>query len=205
MTTITFSPECIFEKTSKGREEIATRQFGLASRLRSLLVLVDGKASKTDLLRKVSGMGLDDRSLQELVDSEFIGRAADATPASTEQLIAPAGSAPPVQNAPAAAPALEVAAAPAVETLPLTAAATSGMNTVDQIFALKKFFNDTIKSNLGLRGFSFQLRVERAGTLTEFRALREPYLDAIMKAKGRDAALALVARLDQHLSALEQQ
>jgi len=62
----------IFDKSQKGREEIATRKYGLAQRLRALLVLIDGRRSSADLLEKVSGLGLDARSIQELLDNGYI-------------------------------------------------------------------------------------------------------------------------------------
>jgi hypothetical protein len=48
----------VFDKTEKGREEIATRKHHLAPRLRTLLVLIDGKQGKEELLKKVAGLGL---------------------------------------------------------------------------------------------------------------------------------------------------
>lgn len=62
----------IFDKTQKGREEIATRKYGLAQRLRALLVMIDGQHSSTDLLEKVSGLGLDEYSIQELLYNGYI-------------------------------------------------------------------------------------------------------------------------------------
>lgn len=62
----------IFDKTQKGREEIVTRKYRLAQRLRALLVLIDGQRSSADLLEKVSGLGLDERSIQELHDNGYI-------------------------------------------------------------------------------------------------------------------------------------
>ena len=47
----------IFDKTDKGREEIITRQYRLASRLRPLLVLIDGKKTTPELLQQVGGLG----------------------------------------------------------------------------------------------------------------------------------------------------
>ncbi len=64
----------IYDKTDKGRQEIATRQFQLQNRLRTLLVMVDGKQSAAELLRKVQALGLDENSIQELIDGDFISR-----------------------------------------------------------------------------------------------------------------------------------
>ena len=62
----------IFDKSDKGREEIATRKYHLASRLRTLLVLMDGKHTAADLLQKVSGLGLNVQSIDELLENGFI-------------------------------------------------------------------------------------------------------------------------------------
>ncbi|MFD2272493.1 hypothetical protein ACFS07_18645 [Undibacterium arcticum] len=40
-----------------------------------------------------------------------------------------------------------------------------------------------LKSTIGLRGFTLQLKVERANTVADFRELRQPYLEAVLKAK----------------------
>ncbi len=67
----------VFEKTDKGREEISTRKYQLASRLRSLLVMVDGKQTMSELLTKVVQLGLDEQSISELLEKEFIRVRAD--------------------------------------------------------------------------------------------------------------------------------
>ncbi len=69
-----------------------------------------------------------------------------------------------------------------------------------QFQALYNFFNETIRSAIGLRGYGMQLKVERAGTIADFKALRQPYLDAVLKAKGPELEHSLRNRLDQLLS-----
>lgn len=64
----------IYDKTDKGREEIATRKWHLPSRMRSLLVLIDGKKTDADIVQKIGGLGLNSQSLQELLDDGFIQR-----------------------------------------------------------------------------------------------------------------------------------
>ena len=64
----------IYDKTDKGREEIATRKWHLPSRMRSLLVLIDGKKTDADIVQKIGGLGLNLQSLQELQDDGFIQR-----------------------------------------------------------------------------------------------------------------------------------
>jgi hypothetical protein len=65
--------------------------------------------------------------------------------------------------------------------------------------ALYAFYNESIKATLGLRGLPLQLKVEKAADIGDFRALRLPYLQAALKAKGADAALELRERLDDLL------
>jgi len=62
----------IYEKTDKGREEIATRKYQLAPRLRSLLVMVDGEQASDKLLQKVAALGLTEQNLNELLEQDFI-------------------------------------------------------------------------------------------------------------------------------------
>ena len=61
-----------YNKTDKGREEIAARSFGLPSRMRTLLVMIDGRHPMEELLPKVMGLGLDAGAVQELLAQGFI-------------------------------------------------------------------------------------------------------------------------------------
>lgn len=166
----------IFDKSDKGREEIATRKYHLASRLRTLLVLMDGKHSVEDLLQKVSGLGLNQQSIEELLENGFIH-------ASPEQH----GT---------------TLSADAADSSGIDAASEEGYSHSDvmQIEALHHFFNETIKSTIGLRGIPLQLKAERANSLDDFRKLRLAYLDAIAKAKGNELMLNLRDRLDRLLN-----
>lgn len=62
----------IYEKTDKGREEIATRKYQLAPRIRSLLVMVDGEQTADKLLKNVAALGLTEQNLSELLEQQFI-------------------------------------------------------------------------------------------------------------------------------------
>jgi len=160
----------IYDKTAKGREEIATRCYHLAPRLRTLLVMVDGRRAEDELLRNVAGLGLTETSMSELVDQGYI------------RLTTSYGTM--VEPEPAAAE--PVAAAPQPEP-----------SQADQFRSLYDFYNKTIKANIGLRGFTLQLKVEKAANVDELRALRRPYLEAVLKAKGRVIAAQLAEQLDQ--------
>jgi len=170
----------VFDKTDKGREEIATRTYRLPPRLRPLLVLVDGKQDGAQVLQKLRGLGLTEQSMRELLDQGFIrplpgagsvaGSASDATASTQSAHPRPAAIDAPV--------------------LP------EGQNQFQSIY---RFYTETIKNTLGLRGYALQLKVEKAASVDDFHALRRPYLDAVLKAKGNEMARSLRDRLDQLL------
>lgn len=163
----------IYDKTAKGREEIATRKYQLAPRLRTLLVLVDGHKPEEELLRNVAGLGLTVNALQDLLAQELIVL-------TTSYAVLPEAVAEPVPE-------------------PVEATSLPTMSQVQQFQSVYDFYNKTIKSTMGLRGFTLQLKVEKAGTVDELRELRDPYLEAVQKAKGRDLAIQLAQQLDQLL------
>lgn len=68
-------------KTDKGAEELALRTGSVPSKLRSILILVDGKTSWGDLLNRYSGLPEFSEQLSWLVDNGFI--AAEGKPGST--------------------------------------------------------------------------------------------------------------------------
>lgn len=176
--------EIIYDKADKGREEIATRKYHLAPRLRSLLVIIDGKQTISDLLKKISGLGLNEQSIQDLLDQEFIlissGSNALSTPQQTENAdankVTTATKIPKDQSPPA-----------------------TPEDNAARFQVLYNFFNETIKNTLGLRGYSLQLKVERAANIQDFHELRRPYVEAVLKAKGKEMARSLRDRLDQLL------
>ena len=86
-------------KTAKGAEELKSRAHGLAQKLRSLLIMVDGASTAGDLLAKFGGIPEVEVGLQALVDQGFveIGGAPMAAPAPAAPAAAPA---PPAGAAP---------------------------------------------------------------------------------------------------------
>ena len=223
----------VFDKTAQGRDEIATRAHHLAPRLRTLLLLVDGKRDTTELMDKVGGLRLDEKALVELLESGFIEVASalgEQAPPDQADTTAPADTGPMPAEPATLAPAAETSATTANQTIPAPApmaaaaspaalAAAPAVPAADnpalptgvavqgilregetQFQALYNFFNETIRSAIGLRGYGMQLKVERAGTIDDFRALRQPYLDAVLKAKGPELEHSLRNRLDQLLS-----
>lgn len=161
----------IYDKTAKGKEEIATRKYQLATRLRTLLVQIDGRRTEEELLRNVAGLGLGASALAELVEHGYIVLAT-----SYASLAEPA----PAEPAPAEPPVPEPA-------------------QIAQFQSIYDFYNKTIKNTIGLRGFTLQLKVEKASSVAELRELRQPYVEAVQKARGGETAAALARQLDQLL------
>jgi len=201
----------VYEKTEKGREEIATRVHHLPVRLRSVLVMIDGRRPVSELMPHLVKLGLDKTSFDELVAQEFI----HSLPCTEDDVVEVApvvARVPPglrrmhklhggavklndldlvsvngvIDVAPEAAP--PPAAAPSVF-------AELPAGDEERFKSVHRFYNETIRGNLGLRGFALQLKVERADTLDDLRALRGPYLEAVRKTKGNEMAQALDARL----------
>jgi hypothetical protein len=64
--------KAIYRKTVKGQEEVATRGNQLSARVRTLLVMVDGKSSGAELLAKGKAFGDAAAFIEQLVAGGFI-------------------------------------------------------------------------------------------------------------------------------------
>lgn len=73
--------QAIYVKTTKGQEEVATRAFQLPSRVRSLLVMVDGKSSAEQLIANTAALGDSAAFFSMLVEGGFIEAVAGSAPA----------------------------------------------------------------------------------------------------------------------------
>lgn len=185
----------VFDKTDKGREEIATRKYHLSPRARSLLVMIDGKQNADDLLKKVAGLGLTEQCMADLLQEGYIREAASQASA------APPPS--PAVSMPGTASPARIQAAETTGAIALVPAAMASENVLQdgqtQFEAIYRFYNETIKSTIGLRGYGLQLKVEKAASIEDFRQLKKPYLEAVAKAQGQEMARSLRDRLDKLL------
>lgn len=79
-----FQKNLVYHKSTKGTEAIAMRQHGLGPKLRSMLILVDGKRGFDELARISQMLGDTEALLGQLLDEGFIepvpGAAAPAPP-----------------------------------------------------------------------------------------------------------------------------
>lgn len=78
-------------KTEKGQQEIRTRAHGLSQKLRTLLIMVDGKSTVGQLLARFPGVSEIEANLKALVDQGFVQLAGSTAPAAAP---APAPAAP---------------------------------------------------------------------------------------------------------------
>lgn len=177
----------VFDKTDKGREEIATRRYKVAPRLRTLLVMIDGRRPLAELMRNFAALGVTEDTFTELLDQELI---APVELAAAPATVRSQASAPP-------APALIVDAATAPVSTPVHAEAA--LSDADRFRAIAAFYNQTIKSTIGLRGIMLQLRAEKCANVAQFGEMRLAFLEAVYKAKGHEMAVSLRDRLDQLL------
>lgn len=196
----------IYDKTDKGREEIATRKYHVPAKLRALLVMIDGHRPLETLMKNFGPLGLTPENVTELLNDQYIALIDNGEPEP-----APEGAA---HKPPLTARARQLARREASARLhheheDELARANEGpatlqtgapeMTTAERHMALQAFYTETIKSTLGLRGMMLQLKVEKCAGIDDFRELRDVYLEAVLKAKGREMALSLSGRLDQLL------
>jgi hypothetical protein len=62
----------VYHKSAKGAEAIATRQHGLSPKLRSMLIMIDGKRSFEELVQVSQMLGNAEELLGQLLDQGFI-------------------------------------------------------------------------------------------------------------------------------------
>jgi hypothetical protein len=162
----------VYRKTPKGTQEIETRAHRLSPRLRSVLILVDGRRSD-DELRTLVPLGFDE-ALRSLLDDGFIdaiaGTAAPRSPPSP-----PAGPAP--RPAPAPPP-------------PAPAPAPGGADFAIVRRESVKWLND----QLGPMAETLAIKMERARSPAELRPLLEVAERMIGSARGSQAAAAFRSR-----------
>lgn len=159
----------IFRKTAKGVAEIETRAHRLPPRMRSTLILVDGKRDADDMRALVTQQA--DESLAALLEQGFIEAVGETMRA------APA----PAQRTAAAAP------APA----PAPAAKPANFDTLRQ--GVVRALND----ELGPGADALAVRIERAKSVDELRPLLAQAVQLVGSARGRAAAEAFAGRMPE--------
>lgn len=155
----------IWAKTEAGRVEMQAKALVKERAQRNLLLLIDGQKSEEMLLANVVGIKPDDFTALEAMGL-------------IEPLAGPAGR-PARPAAPAAAP----TAAPAATTVDIP---TEGAPLDYAHFT--ETLTQLISKELGLRGFTLTLAVEKAGTIEELMEVARRAIDQIRDRKGAPAA-----------------
>ena len=186
----------IWAKTDAGRHEIQARALVKERARRNLLLVIDGARTEESLLAGLAGIGPED--FQALAALKLIepvvapvGTAREG-PASRPAAFgpstrpAPLGSASrPAPLAPASRPApVEPPPAPPASEAPSPSAGP--LDYAQFTAALTKI----ISSQLGLRGFTLTLAVEKASTPEELQAVAQRTIEQIRERKGEAAAAA---------------
>ncbi|MFT5533864.1 MAG: hypothetical protein ACI8WM_001823 [Burkholderiaceae bacterium] len=164
------------EKTEFGRAVLKTHDSCLNPRMRTLLVLFNGRCATSTVLQQVVGLGLKVDSVQKLIELDMV----IATTAQSKNYGGKVCADDPDSDSKVVIPCAE----------PQIDAAT-------QFLQLYHFYTATIKGAIGLRGFGLQLKVERASTVNDFKAMRAAYLSAILKRNGPELTKSLGDQLDQ--------
>lgn len=174
-------------KTEKGRDAMARRLPELGPRLRSMLILVDGKRNAAELDKLGAGLGGGAALLEQLLEHGWIaphdpnGQPFQNTAPLTDSPSVPAAApesptaAPPTATPPAAAP------APA-------AAVPSTLPFLDARRLVVRFINDVA----GPMGELTAIRVESCKTAAELQAQLPRIRDALQNYRG----MATVQRFD---------
>jgi hypothetical protein len=179
----------IYRKTAKGITEIDSRAHNLHPKLRSVLIMVDGHRSDQDLARFLAHAPESAQMLMEAGFIEVLMRTADGPPtvsgaALTQpaRLTRPGGLTQPGTLAPAA-------------TLPPVASSFGGEVHVGfdaRRRALLRAFND----QMGPAGESMAVRMERARTTEELRALLQPAVQMVGTVRGKIAADLFIKQIE---------
>jgi hypothetical protein len=165
----------VYRKTAKGVQEIETRAARLLPRLRSALIVVDGKRSDVELAALlVQGAA----SLLALAEQGFIE--AVPAPIATPRPQPRASVARPTA---AAAPAMAAAAAPAAPSRP---------DFEMRRRQVLRAFTDCV----GPAGDGLSIKLEKAKTLDDFRAQLHHAVSMVEMLRGRSQAQAFAAKLD---------
>ncbi len=154
----------IWAKTDAGRTEMQARALIKERALRNLLLLIDGNKSEEMLLANLAGI-----EPGHFTTLEGMG------------LIEPA-AAPAARNAAARAAAAAAAAPAAPKAEPAEPSGPLDYTHFTQTLT------QLISKELGLRGFTLTLAVEKAGTIEELREVANRALDQIRDRKGLPAA-----------------
>jgi hypothetical protein len=164
------SNDTVYSRTAQGNAELSLRRSNLDALMNGLLMLVNGRRTRADLLSVASHMGAPFDSIDTLKAQGFIELAPRTG------LTRPA----PLATDHGALEADYAASQPGGDEWMLTDA--------ERTTRLHRLLTEAASQHLGLSGFLYHLKVEKAASLAELRKLVTPIGDAIARAKGSQVA-----------------
>ncbi|MEO8021196.1 hypothetical protein [Polaromonas sp.] len=162
--------QAIYHKTPKGVEAIANRQSGLAPKLRSLLIMIDGKRGYTELAAMSLVVGDCEQMLLQLAQDGFIEPVGGAVPAST-------------------------ASAHAVSSMANTEPAPLMVVSLPEA---KRFTARLLTDLLGPSAEVLCMKIETAKNLAEFVAAVKRAREIVRDVKGNSGAENFIAQVELH-------
>jgi hypothetical protein len=163
------SAGAIYIKTRAGMEEVRNRKLKLPSKLRTVLILIDGTKPALILKEEAATLGAPADFLEILVQQGLVEQVGAANvPSSQERRAVVRG-----------------VAEPDVKKL----------DPVARYRTAQQFMNDTAVNSLGLKAFFFTLKLEKCATVDDLRPLVDAYRAAITKGSGEAEAEVLTRRV----------
>ncbi|WP_341912303.1 hypothetical protein [Polaromonas sp. YR568] len=165
--------QVIYQKTQKGTEAVANRHSGLAPRLRSLLIMVDGKRTYAELTTMAAALG-DPQRLSELEAEGLVA------PAVAEERTMPA--------------ALEPAGGP-------QPSATAAPQRAANLAQAQRFSSHLLEHLLGPMAEPLCIKIEGARDLADFVAVIKRAREIVREIKGAAEAERFVAQIEAQMPA----
>lgn len=174
------NPGDIVDKTEKGSTVVKSRDRELTPRLRSMLIMADGRQTVAQLQSAAAQVGAPDDFLQTLLDLGLVQL----------RTVNPSRGGNTARGGEPAA----VAAAPALAAETRAAPPADAADAASRLRAAQKFMNDAVADALGVRAVFFTLKLERCFTREDLQALLPEFTRLLTKAKGEAGAAALEQR-----------
>jgi hypothetical protein len=170
----------VYRKTTKGNEEIKSKQGHLDRKLRPLLILVDGRRSADAITALAAGIGVHESALKQLEAEGYIEplrlRSEAAKPAAA---VAPRGPGTLSSVAPPS-----TLSAPTTGTLEAARPRTS----LERYRDGTQYMNETVSDALGVRALFFVLKIERCSSPMDLIQLLPDFEKAVAKKRGAQYA-----------------
>jgi hypothetical protein len=162
----------VYRKSARGTEAIATRQHGLGPKLRSMLIMIDGKRTFDELARLASMLGDTEELLGQLLE---------------QGLVEPIAAAP-------AAPTPHAGAAHAV-TAPAPLAAAAPISLMEA----QRFVSRRLTDLLGPNAEELCLRIEGARNVHDFQVAVSRAEGILRQYKSAHTAAEFAAEVQAHM------